>query len=107
METKKIALGITLLLIIPPEGGLAQSSDTNLVKDFYPSAFNTEEEIWEFLETLCQERPTRRCEIDQMARVRNGEILPVPTYDVEKAYRTRNEMIDQVLAEKELRAGDG
>lgn len=101
METKLIALMIFLLSLFHLESALAQSSSTN------PAQLETEEETWEYFEALCQEQPTRRCENDRMARVRNGEIVLVPTYDVDTAYRTRNEMVEQVLREKELKEGGG
>lgn len=55
------------------------------------------EEFWDFLEMLCEVQPTRRCESDQMARVRRGEIIPVPYYDTERAYRTREEIYESLI----------
>jgi hypothetical protein len=65
----------------------------------------SEEEIWEYLEQLCVEAPTQRCESMQFILVRDGVTIPMESYNEEEAYHGKEELIEAALAiraEKEL-----
>lgn len=59
----------------------------------------SEDEFWDYIEMLCQAKPTRRCKNDRIVRVRNGEIVPVPSYDRDNAYRTPEEVRASAVGE--------
>ena len=66
----------------------------------------SEEEIWEFLEKLCEVAPTQRCESMDFLRVRDGEILSMESYNEEDAYRGKDELIDAARAIRDQRPLD-
>jgi hypothetical protein len=71
--------------------------------------FQSEEEIWEYLEQLCVEAPTRRCETMQFILVRDGIAIPMERYNEEDAYRGKEELIEaaQAIRAKKLLGEDG
>lgn len=58
----------------------------------------SEAEIWEFLEKLCVEAPTQRCESMQFMRVRDGESVTMEPYNEEEAYHGKDELIEAARA---------
>ena len=63
-----------------------------------PYQLQSEEEIWDFFEKLCEVKPTKRCESDQMSRVRNGEVVEDAYYDPDKAFKSKGELLDAATA---------
>jgi len=62
------------------------------------TTLQSEEEIWEFLEKLCEEAPTQRCASMEFIRVRDGESIPMTSYSEREAYGARGELIEAALA---------
>lgn len=71
-----------------------------------PALLQSEEEIWEYFEKLCEEVPTQRCESMQFLRVRDGETVSMESYNEEDAYRGKDEIIDAARAIRDQRLSD-
>lgn len=106
----KVSFGILFATLIA-FGGIAQGSeaeaDLSSDQGVTPFQFESEAEIWDYFMMLCQEKPTSRCEDDMIARTRDGEIIPAPSYDENAAYRTRSAIIEEVRRRREESGVDG
>jgi len=102
MDMKKKTICIVLFLTSLGTSFLAIGQDSGTgdtgASINEPYQLESEEEIWEFFEKLCEVAPTKRCESDQISRVRNGEAVEDAYYDPDKAFKSKNEIIDAALA---------
>lgn len=109
MNIKVNTIGVVLFLTTLSVSLLALGQDVgssdSVASTKEPYQLQSEEEIWDFFEKLCEVKPTKRCESDQMSRVRNGEVVEDAYYDPDKAFKSKNEIIDAAAALLEQQKG--
>lgn len=90
-----VLVAVTIFgLSIPQVLAQSEPDGENGIPPTHGTILQSEEEIWEYLEQLCIEAPTRRCQTMEFMVVRYGEALPMEEYDVTDAYRSKVELID-------------